>query len=125
MNMNILRIRDWSEHFENNRTKELVRMAWVPVPNKQDGDGYTELLDHVNGAAHLGAWIAIVELASTREDAPSCGITAPSCGISVSPLFSTISNSSQPITSSRGTASSKTSIRTRVMRLIDAKSWGV
>lgn len=39
-------------------------MEWVPIPNKMDGDGYTELLDHPNGAAHFGAWIAIVEIAS-------------------------------------------------------------
>jgi hypothetical protein len=29
-----------------------------------DGDGYTQLVDHKSGAAHLGAWLAIVEIAS-------------------------------------------------------------
>jgi hypothetical protein len=29
-----------------------------------DGDGYTELVDHDDGAAHLGAWCAIVQIAS-------------------------------------------------------------
>lgn len=58
------RIRDWSQHFENNRTRELKYLDWVRVPNKMDGDGYTELTDHPNAAAHFGAWMAIVEIAS-------------------------------------------------------------
>lgn len=60
------RIRDWNEHFENNRSREIKRMDWVPMPNKMDGSGYAELLDHPNGAAHFGAWVAIVEIASRR-----------------------------------------------------------
>lgn len=58
------RIKDWSVNFENSRTKELKELRYVMVPNKHDGDGYTELLDHPNGAAHFGAWCAIVEVAS-------------------------------------------------------------
>ncbi len=34
-------IRNWSENFENNRTRDLKEMKWIPVPNKHDGDGYT------------------------------------------------------------------------------------
>jgi hypothetical protein len=63
----ILRIRNWSEIYENNRTKELRRMEWVPMPNRMDGSGYTELLDHEDGAAHFGAWVALVEIASRCE----------------------------------------------------------
>lgn len=55
---------DWDQHFENNRSRDLKDLAWVPVPNKMGGDGYTELLDHPNGAAHFGAWITIIEIAS-------------------------------------------------------------
>jgi len=58
------RIRDWDKHFENNRTRELKRLEWVPVPNKHDGDGFTELLDHENGMAHYGAWHLILQVAS-------------------------------------------------------------
>ena len=61
----LLRITDWNERFENNRTRELKRLDWVPVPNKWDGDGYTELVaDHPDGAAHFAVWIIILELAS-------------------------------------------------------------
>lgn len=58
------RIREWSKLFENNRTRELKKLDWVPVPNRMDGDKYSELVDHPNGAAHFGAWIAILEIAS-------------------------------------------------------------
>jgi len=61
-------VTDWDANFENNRTRELKVMTWVPVPNKQDGDGYTELIEeHPAGAAHFGAWIAILEVASKCE----------------------------------------------------------
>lgn len=62
--MMVYRIKDWDRHFENNRTRELKRMDWVPVPNKHDGDGFTELLDHKNGMAHYGAWHLILQVAS-------------------------------------------------------------
>ena len=29
----VLRIRDWTKHYENNRTRNLKRMAWVPILN--------------------------------------------------------------------------------------------
>jgi len=59
-----LRIRDWDKHFENNRTRELKKLSWVPFPNKHDGDGYTELVDHKDGVAHFGCWCLICEVAS-------------------------------------------------------------
>lgn len=62
--MRLYRITDWDRHFENNRTREIRVMQWLPVPNKQDGDGYTELLDHPDGAAHFGAWVALLQVAS-------------------------------------------------------------
>jgi hypothetical protein len=64
MPKNLLRIKDWSLIYENNRTRSLKNMLWVPVPNKLDGDGYTELVDHQNGVAHLGAWLTILQIAS-------------------------------------------------------------
>jgi len=61
--MNLYRIKDWDKHFENNRTRELKNMPWLPLPTKLDGDGYTELVEHKNGAAHFGAWTAILKVA--------------------------------------------------------------
>ena len=48
-------IRDWEKLYENHRTRTLKRMEYVCIPNRMDGDGFTELLDHPNGAAHFGA----------------------------------------------------------------------
>ena len=62
--MKAYRVRNWDRHFENNRTRELKRLEWVPVPNKHDGDGFTDLLDHKNGMAHYGAWHLILQVAS-------------------------------------------------------------
>lgn len=62
--MVIYRIKDWAKHFENNRTRELVKMAWVPVPNKHDGDGYTDLMSRENAMELYGAWHLILQVAS-------------------------------------------------------------
>lgn len=62
--MILYKIRGWNDLFENNRTRDLAKMQWVPIPNKQDGDGYTELLAEKDGPALFGAWIALVQVAS-------------------------------------------------------------
>ena len=59
-----LYVKDWNDNFENSRTRSMAVMQWVPVPNRFDDDGYTELLDHENGAEHLAAWLAILKVAS-------------------------------------------------------------
>jgi hypothetical protein len=66
--LDVLRVRGWSKHFENNRTRELKKLDWVPIPNKHDGDGFSELLEHANGMAHYGAWTLIVQVASKCDE---------------------------------------------------------
>lgn len=58
------RIVGWDKHFENNRTRELKKLDWVPIPNKHDGDGYTMLIEHPHGVSHFGVWCLIVQVAS-------------------------------------------------------------
>lgn len=60
----LLRIKDWDSHFENHKTRILKHLEFVLVPNKMDGDGYTELVDHPDGAAHYGVWMALLLIAS-------------------------------------------------------------
>ncbi len=60
-------IANWDANFENNRTRELKKLAWVPIPNRMDGSSYRELVEHPNGAAHFGVWIGLVEIASTCD----------------------------------------------------------
>ena len=57
-------IANWNTLYENNRTRELKQLTWVPVPNNHDGDGYTLLVDRSEGAALFGGWIACVQVAS-------------------------------------------------------------
>ena len=64
MSETILRIVDWDELFENNRTRTMKTMQWVPLPNKHDGDGYTELLDHPDGPLHYACWVTVTQVAS-------------------------------------------------------------
>lgn len=62
--MQVLIIKDWDIHFENNRTREMKTMQWVPVPNKHDGDGFTELIQEKNGLELYGGWHLILQVAS-------------------------------------------------------------
>lgn len=58
------RVKDWDALFENSRTRCYERLTWVPIPNKHDGDGYTQLVEHEHGATHYGAWCVLVQVAS-------------------------------------------------------------
>lgn len=68
------RVKDWDSLYENNRSRDVLELEWVPFKNRHDGDGFTELMDHPNGMAHLGAWVLLVQVAS------KCGKPAGKCG---------------------------------------------
>jgi len=65
--MRLYVIKDWDDIYENNRTRTMKRMQWVPIPNRHDGDGFTTLVSHENGAAHLGVWLVVLQLASRSK----------------------------------------------------------
>jgi len=73
----IYRITNWDRDFENAASRKLKRLDWVAVPTKMDGEGYTALVDHPNGAAHFGAWVAIIEIAAKQTPRENRG-TLPS-----------------------------------------------
>jgi hypothetical protein len=56
----MLRIRDWAARYENNRTRDMKRMFWVPVRCDLSEDGYVELLDHPDGPVHFAAWVILL-----------------------------------------------------------------
>ena len=65
------RIRDWQNLYENNRTRELRSMLWIPIPTNLSGDGYTTIMMQDDGEklrkegpAIFGTFIAILELSS-------------------------------------------------------------
>jgi len=57
----MLKIKNWDQ-YENNRTRNMEDMRWVPVPNRFDGDQITEVIEE--GAAIYGAWVAVLLVAS-------------------------------------------------------------
>jgi len=65
----MLRVRNYSAIYENNRTKELKTLKWIPLPIKLDSDGYCSIMEEEDGPAIFGAWIACLEVvAKTRGD---------------------------------------------------------
>ena len=60
----VYRIRNWDRNFENNRTRELKNMTFVPIPNDLGSDGYVELVSHQDGPGHFAVWITLVQIAS-------------------------------------------------------------
>ena len=45
----------------------MKRTNWFPAPNDLSADGYVELVGYQDGAAHLGAWYAILMVASRAK----------------------------------------------------------
>jgi hypothetical protein len=62
------RIKDWEKHFENNRTREMKKMAWVPVPNKHDGESYKRIMQEKDGIVIYGCWHLILQVASKAKE---------------------------------------------------------
>ena len=62
--MRVYRIRDWAEIYEKNRTREMVRMWWVPIPVKLEGEGYVTMMMEKDGATLYGCWLALVLVAA-------------------------------------------------------------
>ncbi len=63
----LLRVKNWDQRFENNRSREMKNTSWVPVPNDLGADSYVELVTHEQGAAHLGVWHALLMVASKAK----------------------------------------------------------
>ena len=59
----MIKIRNWDEYFEKDRTKQWKSLSWVPIPNKQ-GSGYRKIMREKNGLEIFACWIAIVQQAS-------------------------------------------------------------
>ena len=47
----VLRVKDWNKHYENNRSRVLKKLDWLPIPNRLDNEGYIELICHPSGPA--------------------------------------------------------------------------
>lgn len=54
----------WADRYENNRSRKVKDLAWVPIPNKHDGESYSRLIAGKNAAEIFAAWILILQVAS-------------------------------------------------------------
>lgn len=66
------RVKDWNQHFENNKSRERDRCQFVCVPNKQHGMGFTRLMGEPDGAAIYGVWHMILG-ACSQQRSPRAG----------------------------------------------------
>ena len=62
--MNFYRVVGWKQIYENNRTREMKNMTWVPVQNRHDGDGFCTVMSHPDGIKIYGCWMLILQIAS-------------------------------------------------------------
>lgn len=66
--MKIYKIKDWTIHFENSKSRERERCSFCCIPNKQDGLGYGMLMREKDGPALYGAFIAVVLVCSKQKN---------------------------------------------------------
>ncbi len=65
--MKIYQIKDWNEHFENDRSRSRKVCSFVCVPNKQHGMGFIYIMSQTDGAAIYGIWCCIIGAASQQK----------------------------------------------------------
>jgi hypothetical protein len=67
LNMPTYKIKSWRDRYENNRTRELKRLDWLPLPNRHDGEAYARLMLRADGPQIFAAWILLLQVASRCE----------------------------------------------------------
>ena len=63
----LYKIRNWESIYENNRTREMKLMQWLPLPIKLSGSGYSYMMTQKDGPAIFGCFVAMLELAGRCE----------------------------------------------------------
>lgn len=62
--MKLYKIREWAALFENNRSRTVKDLAWVPIPNRHDGENYSLIMAHPKAAEIFAAWVLLLQVAS-------------------------------------------------------------
>lgn len=62
--MTIYRIADWNKLYENNRSRLVRDLTWVPVPNSHDGESYARIMTRKDAAEVFAVWILLLQVAS-------------------------------------------------------------
>lgn len=68
----LYQVREWNEHFENAKSREIERCSFVCLPNKQHGMGFRRIMAMPDGAMIYGIWVCIIE-ACSQQKAPRHG----------------------------------------------------
>jgi hypothetical protein len=68
----VYQIKDWDQHFENSRSRELDHCTRAMIPNKQDGMGLSFVLSQPEGLPIYAIWCLILG-ACSRQRRPRLG----------------------------------------------------
>jgi hypothetical protein len=60
----MFKIKQWNERYENNRSRTVADLRWVPIPNSHDGEGFATIMAHKDAAEIYTAWILMLQVAS-------------------------------------------------------------
>lgn len=66
--MKTFAIADWDAVFENSRSRSVKDLAWVGMPNKHDGEGFSLVMAHPRAAEIFAAWVLLVQVASKCKE---------------------------------------------------------
>ena len=64
MSIFLYTVTNWSATYENNRSRLVQNLNWVPVPNNHDGEAYGRLISRKDAAVVFASWILILQVAS-------------------------------------------------------------
>lgn len=73
----IYRIKNWNEFYENNRSRTVKDLTWVPIPNRHDGEAYARLMSQKDATIHFTVWILLLQVASRCQ--PRGSLLTSSC----------------------------------------------
>jgi hypothetical protein len=62
--MKLYSIRNWVELYENNRSRTVKDLTWVAIPNRHDGENFTNIMQHKKGDTIFAAFVLMVQVAS-------------------------------------------------------------
>lgn len=57
-------IRKWNEYFENNESRKIKNLSWIPMVNKHDGRGYRRVAALPNSVQVFCGWALMLQVAS-------------------------------------------------------------
>lgn len=64
---NLYSIAHWDELYETPETRKLLRLKWVPTPNKHDGLGFRRMVNQSDRSDLFAAWNLILQVASKGQ----------------------------------------------------------